>query len=101
MDRHGVSQGAESGGPKSVTNRDPHTPRMLAPMSSIGGMGAVSAAIRASAESFGAHVLTEAAVERVIVRNQCSSATHGGGGVTGIAGYLCSKRILRDRRWRR
>ncbi|MFC6084480.1 phytoene desaturase family protein [Sphaerisporangium aureirubrum] len=32
---------------------------------------------------------------------QCSSATHGGGGVTGIAGYLCSKRILRDRRWRR
>nr|WP_281390616.1 NAD(P)/FAD-dependent oxidoreductase [Sphaerisporangium rubeum] len=32
---------------------------------------------------------------------QCSSATHGGGGVTGIAGYLCSQRILRDRRWRR
>ncbi|MEU8269662.1 NAD(P)-binding protein [Sphaerisporangium sp. NPDC049002] len=32
---------------------------------------------------------------------QCSSATHGGGGVTGIAGYLCSRRILRDRRWRR
>lgn len=32
---------------------------------------------------------------------QCSSATHGGGGVTGIAGYLCSQRVLRDRRWRR
>ncbi len=32
---------------------------------------------------------------------QCSSATHGGGGVTGIAGYLCSKRILKDRRFRR
>jgi phytoene dehydrogenase-like protein len=31
---------------------------------------------------------------------QCSSATHGGGGVTGIAGYLCSKRILADRRRR-
>jgi phytoene dehydrogenase-like protein len=29
---------------------------------------------------------------------QCSSATHGGGGVTGIAGYLCSRRILRDAR---
>jgi phytoene dehydrogenase-like protein len=27
---------------------------------------------------------------------QCSSATHGGGGVTGIAGYLCSRRILKD-----
>ncbi len=33
---------------------------------------------------------------------QCSSATHGGGGVTGIAGYLCSRRVLKDRRrWRR
>jgi phytoene dehydrogenase-like protein len=32
---------------------------------------------------------------------QCSSATHGGGGVTGIAGFLCSRRILRDRRGRR
>jgi phytoene dehydrogenase-like protein len=33
---------------------------------------------------------------------QCSSATHGGGGVTGIAGYLCSRRVLRDNRgWRR
>jgi phytoene dehydrogenase-like protein len=32
---------------------------------------------------------------------QCSSATHGGGGVTGIAGYLCSRRVLKDRRrWR-
>jgi phytoene dehydrogenase-like protein len=31
---------------------------------------------------------------------QCSSATHGGGGVTGIAGYLCGKRILRDARGR-
>jgi phytoene dehydrogenase-like protein len=29
---------------------------------------------------------------------QCSSATHGGGGVTGIAGYLCSRRVLKDRR---
>jgi phytoene dehydrogenase-like protein len=29
---------------------------------------------------------------------QCSSATHGGGGVTGIAGYLCSRRILKDTR---
>jgi phytoene dehydrogenase-like protein len=29
---------------------------------------------------------------------QCSSATHGGGGVTGIAGYLASRRILADRR---
>ena len=27
---------------------------------------------------------------------QCSSATHGGGGVTGIAGYLCTRRVLRD-----
>src|SRR6185503_8741685 len=33
---------------------------------------------------------------------QCSSATHGGGGVTGIAGYLCSRRVLADRTfWRR
>jgi phytoene dehydrogenase-like protein len=32
---------------------------------------------------------------------QCSSATHGGGGVTGIAGYLCARRILRDARARR
>jgi phytoene dehydrogenase-like protein len=32
---------------------------------------------------------------------QCSSATHGGGGVTGIAGYLCSRRVLRDHRVRR
>ncbi|GAA1029986.1 NAD(P)/FAD-dependent oxidoreductase [Virgisporangium ochraceum] len=31
---------------------------------------------------------------------QCSSATHGGGGVTGIAGYLCSRRILKDNRRR-
>jgi len=31
----------------------------------------------------------------------CSSATHGGGGVTGIAGYLCSKRIVKDRRFSR
>ncbi|GAA1832699.1 NAD(P)/FAD-dependent oxidoreductase [Luedemannella flava] len=30
---------------------------------------------------------------------QCSSATHGGGGVTGIAGYLCSRKVLADRRW--
>jgi phytoene dehydrogenase-like protein len=29
---------------------------------------------------------------------QCSSATHGGGGVTGIAGYLASRHILADRR---
>ncbi|MEV6107530.1 NAD(P)/FAD-dependent oxidoreductase [Streptomyces sp. NPDC051940] len=29
---------------------------------------------------------------------QCSSATHGGGGVTGIAGYLATRRILKDRR---
>jgi phytoene dehydrogenase-like protein len=27
---------------------------------------------------------------------QCSSATHGGGGVTGIAGFLATKRILKD-----
>ncbi len=34
---------------------------------------------------------------------QCSSATHGGGGVTGIAGYLATRRILKDRkvRWKR
>ena len=33
---------------------------------------------------------------------QCSSATHGGGGVTGIAGYLATQRILSDRRrWSR
>jgi phytoene dehydrogenase-like protein len=35
---------------------------------------------------------------------QCSSATHGGGGVTGIPALLCSRRILKDqkrRRWRR
>ncbi len=32
---------------------------------------------------------------------QCSSATHGGGGVTGIAGFLCSPRMLRDRKRRR
>jgi phytoene dehydrogenase-like protein len=35
---------------------------------------------------------------------QCSSATHGGGGVTGIPALLCTRRILRDRRraaWRR
>jgi phytoene dehydrogenase-like protein len=32
---------------------------------------------------------------------QCSSATHGGGGVTGIAGLLCSRRILADLRRRR
>ena len=31
--------------------------------------------------------------------DQCSSATHGGGGVTGIVGYLCSRRLLKDRRW--
>jgi phytoene dehydrogenase-like protein len=35
----------------------------------IGGMGAVSAAIRRSAESFGATVLTDAPVERILVRN--------------------------------
>ncbi len=27
---------------------------------------------------------------------QCSSATHGGGGVTGIAGFLCSAKMLGD-----
>ncbi|HEX2356942.1 MAG TPA: NAD(P)/FAD-dependent oxidoreductase [Micromonosporaceae bacterium] len=32
---------------------------------------------------------------------QCSSATHGGGGVTGIAGHLCARRVLRDRRFGR
>jgi phytoene dehydrogenase-like protein len=32
---------------------------------------------------------------------QCSSATHGGGGVTGIAAYLCTQRILSDRKRRR
>ena len=35
---------------------------------------------------------------------QCSSATHGGGGVTGIPAYLCTRRVLADRRrarWRR
>jgi phytoene dehydrogenase-like protein len=35
---------------------------------------------------------------------QCSSATHGGGGVTGIPALLCTRRILRDRkraRWTR
>ncbi len=32
---------------------------------------------------------------------QCSSATHGGGGVTGIAGYLCSTKMLSDRKRRR
>jgi phytoene dehydrogenase-like protein len=32
---------------------------------------------------------------------QCSSATHGGGGVSGIAGWLCGKRVLRDHRGRR
>lgn len=29
---------------------------------------------------------------------QCSSATHGGGGVTGIPALLATKRVLRDRR---
>jgi len=29
---------------------------------------------------------------------QCSSATHGGGGVTGIPALLCTRRILGDRR---
>jgi phytoene dehydrogenase-like protein len=29
---------------------------------------------------------------------QCSSATHGGGGVTGIPALLCTRRILSDRR---
>jgi phytoene dehydrogenase-like protein len=32
---------------------------------------------------------------------QCSSATHGGGGVTGIPALLCSRRILSDERRRR
>jgi phytoene dehydrogenase-like protein len=35
---------------------------------------------------------------------QCSSATHGGGGVTGIPALLCTRRIIRDRkrdRWAR
>ena len=33
---------------------------------------------------------------------QCSSATHGGGGVTGIPALLCTRRILADkRRWRK
>ncbi len=35
---------------------------------------------------------------------QCSSATHGGGGVTGIPALLCTRRLLRDRRraqWRK
>ena len=33
---------------------------------------------------------------------QCSSATHGGGGVTGIPALLCTRRILSDkRRWRK
>jgi phytoene dehydrogenase-like protein len=32
---------------------------------------------------------------------QASSATHGGGGVTGIAGYQASHRIFNDRKWRR
>ena len=35
---------------------------------------------------------------------QCSSATHGGGGVTGIPALLCTRRILRDQkraRWTR
>jgi hypothetical protein len=31
--------------------------------------------------------------------HRCWSATHGGGGLTGIAGYLGSRRILADRRW--
>ena len=29
---------------------------------------------------------------------QCSSATHGGGGVTGIPALLCTRRILADNR---
>jgi phytoene dehydrogenase-like protein len=29
---------------------------------------------------------------------QCSSATHGGGGVTGIPALLCTRRILKDRK---
>jgi phytoene dehydrogenase-like protein len=32
---------------------------------------------------------------------QCSSATHGGGGVTGIPALLCTRRILADARRRR
>jgi phytoene dehydrogenase-like protein len=32
---------------------------------------------------------------------QCSSATHGGGGVTGIPALLCSRRVLADQRRRR
>ncbi len=32
---------------------------------------------------------------------QCSSATHGGGGVTGIPGLLCTRRVLADERRRR
>jgi phytoene dehydrogenase-like protein len=32
---------------------------------------------------------------------QCSSATHGGGGVTGIPGWLCSRRIIADQRRQR
>jgi phytoene dehydrogenase-like protein len=29
---------------------------------------------------------------------QCSSATHGGGGVTGIPALLCTRRVLKDLR---
>jgi phytoene dehydrogenase-like protein len=32
---------------------------------------------------------------------QCSSATHGGGGVTGIPALLCTRTIVRDQRRRR
>ena len=32
---------------------------------------------------------------------QCSSATHGGGGVTGIPALLCTRRILSDEKRRR
>jgi phytoene dehydrogenase-like protein len=32
---------------------------------------------------------------------QCSSATHGGGGVTGIPALLCTRRVLADRKRRR
>jgi phytoene dehydrogenase-like protein len=32
---------------------------------------------------------------------QCSSATHGGGGVTGIPALLCTRRILKDQKRRR
>jgi phytoene dehydrogenase-like protein len=32
---------------------------------------------------------------------QCSSATHAGGGVTGIPAFLASKRILADRKLQR